>query len=316
MSTNQPELHVVLGSGPAGSTLAAELQRRGHTVRLVDRRAASEPMPGIELVAADLSDKAAAVEATAGADVIYHCVNVAYHLQVELMPLLGSAILHAAVINQARLVVMDTLYPYGPGDGSPMTEQTPWAAITRKGRLRAMLDQMYLDAHTSGKASVVAGRAADFYGPGVTNSTLAGAVFPAALTGQPVLTLGDIDLPHSYTYIRDVAAGLATLGEHPDTDGRIWHLPTAPVHTTRQILDLLAEQADRPLTTHNLPTAQAYGPFDEKFMAEYDEMFYQHTTVQNMSSTAFEERFDASPTSLEEGIGATVGWYRERLGQW
>ncbi len=311
--TRTHELHVVLGTGPAGLTLTDELARRGHRVRSVDRRGETQLPEGVEPVTADLADAGQAAEAAGGATVLYHCVNVPYHLQVELMPGIGEAILGAARAADARLVVLDTLYPYGAADGERITEATPWAATSRKGRLRAALDERYLQANRDGEVRVVAGRSADFYGPGVLNSTLAGATFPAALHGDEVLTLGDIDLPHSYTYIRDVARGLATLGERPEGDGRIWHLPTVPARSTREVLGLVAEAVGRPLATHNLDHAQAYGPFGETFMTEYAEMFYQHTTPQNMVSAAFEAQFDVHPTPLRDGIAATVAWYRELL---
>ncbi len=60
---------------------------------------------------------------------------------------------------------------------------------------------------------------------------------------------------------------------------------------------------------NTLDRPQAYGPFDETFMAEYAEMFYQHTTPQNMVSEAFERSFGLHPTALEDGIAATVEWY-------
>lgn len=306
-------LHVVLGSGPAGSTLTAELAARGHRVRSVDRHGGGDTPAGVEHVAADVSDASAAVEATSGATVVYHCVNVAYHLQVELMPGIGEAILEAAARNEARLVVLDTLYPYGPADGERITEQTPWAATSRKGRLRAELDRRYLEAHQQGRLRVVAGRSADFYGPGVLNSSLGAAVFPGALTGEPALTFGDIDLPHSYTFIRDVARGLATLGEDSRGDGRIWHLPTVPARSTREVIDLISDAAGQPVRLETLDHPEAYGPFDETFMAEYEEMFYQHVTPQNMVSEAFETAFGVHPTPLPEGIAATVAWYREFL---
>lgn len=310
------DLHVVLGSGPAGTTLTRELVARGHRVRLVDRRADTHAPAGAELVSADLSDADAATAATLGAAVIYHCVNVAYHLQPALMPGIAEAILTAAERNGTRLVVLDTLYPYGEADGDHITEQTPWAATTVKGRLRADLDRHYLEAHRQGRVRVVAGRSADFYGPGVLNSTLGGAVFPAALTGGEVLTLGDTSLPHSYTYIRDVARGLATLGERPEGDGRIWHLPTVPARSTNEVLALVAGavgQPGQPLRTQNLQQAVAYGPFDQTFMDGYAEMMYQHHIPQNMVSDEFERTFGVHPTPLEEGIPQTVAWYREFL---
>ncbi|MGV9452601.1 NAD-dependent epimerase/dehydratase family protein [Streptomyces sp. NPDC003635] len=315
MTTAVPTLHVVLGSGPAGTALARELVRRGHPVRLVDRKGEGPALEGVERFAADVSTPGGARAAMAGAAVAYHCVNVGYHLQVEVMPRIQEAVLAAAEESGARLVVLDTLYPYGETGGAVMTEDSPWQATTRKGRMRAELDEKYLAAHRAGRARVVLGRSADFVGPGVLNSTLGGAVFPAALTGGEVPGLGDIDLPHSYTNIEDVAAGLATLGEHPEGDGRVWHLPTAPALSTREVLALIEKRVDEPLNVVPVPEARPFGPFDEEFMAEYAEMFYQHTEPQIMDSSAFERAFGAAPTPLAETIDATVAWYAQWLGR-
>ncbi|GAA2064362.1 SDR family oxidoreductase [Streptomyces albiaxialis] len=307
------QIHAVLGAGPAGRTLAATLVARGHRVRTVDRGTGGAPsVPGTEHVVADLSDTAAARGALDGAAVAYHCVNVAYHLQTEAMPGIQEAVLEGAAAAGARLVVLDTLYPYGPTGGAVMTEDTPWNATTRKGRMRAALDERYLEAHRSGRVPVSLGRAADFYGPGVLNSTLGGAVFPGALSGSTVLGMGDLDLPHSYSYIGDVALGLALLGETPATDGRVWHLPTAPARTTREVHALIAGLVGAPLKVEVLEEARAWGPFDEVFMGAYAELFYQHTEPQVMDSSAFERRFGTGPTPLEEGLARTVAWYREQ----
>ncbi|MFI7341152.1 NAD-dependent epimerase/dehydratase family protein [Streptomyces sp. NPDC050085] len=311
--THQP-LHTVLGSGPAGTALAEELVRRGHPVRLVDRKGEGPSLPGVTRFAADVSTAQGARTAVAGAAVVYHCVNVGYHLQVEVMPHIQEAVLAAVRDSGARLVVLDTLYPYGDPGGAAMTEQTPWNATSRKGRMRAELDEKYLAAHRAGEAAMVLGRSADFFGPGVLNSTLGGAVFPAALTGGEVPALGDIDLPHSYTYIRDVASGLATLGERPDGDGRVWHLPTAPAVSTREVLAMVERRVGRPLELTVVDEPRPFGPFDEQFMAEYAEMFYQHTTVQIMDSTAFERHFAVSPTPLADALDATLAWYGAWLG--
>ncbi|MEU6775214.1 NAD-dependent epimerase/dehydratase family protein [Streptomyces sp. NPDC046759] len=306
------DLHAVLGSGPAGTALARELVRRGHAVRLVDRSASGDPIDGVERYAADVSTADGARQAVAAAAVVYHCVNVGYHLQVEVMPRIQRAVLAAVADTGARLVVLDTLYPYGETGGAVMTEDTPWKATTRKGRMRAELDRLYLDAHRVGRARTVLGRSADFVGPGVLNSSLGAAVFPGALTGSEVLGLGDLDLPHSYTYIGDVAAGLATLGERPEGDGRVWHLPTAPAVSTREIYTMIEKRVGRPLNVVVLEEPRPFGPFDEQFMAEYAEMFYQHTEGQIMDSSACERAFGLTPTSLEDAVDATLAWYRSR----
>ncbi|MER7010467.1 NAD-dependent epimerase/dehydratase family protein [Saccharopolyspora sp. NPDC000359] len=306
-----PALHVVLGAGPAGTTTVDELLSRGLRVRHVNRGPIKNALTGVEVVQADVSDPDQARAATQGAAAIYHAVNVPYHQQVDLMPGIAGSILAAATHHGARLVVLDTLYPYGEADGEAITENTPWAATSRKGRMRAALDQTYLDAHRAGEAEVVLGRSADFYGPRVLLSTLGATFFPAALAGEPVLAFGDIDLPHSYTYLPDVAQALVDLGTAaPDATGRVWHLPTAPAITTKQVHDLVERLTGRPLTRQVLEGPTPTGPFDAQFMAEYAELFYQHEIPQNMISTAFEERFDRSPTPLEEGIKNTLDWYR------
>ncbi|MEV5015727.1 NAD-dependent epimerase/dehydratase family protein [Streptomyces sp. NPDC053780] len=308
-----PQSHTVLGSGPAGTALARELVGRGHPVRLVDRRGEGPAVEGVERFAADVGTVGGARAAIADAAVVYHCVNVAYHLQVEVMPRVQEAVLAAVEETGARLVVLDTLYPYGETGGAVMTEDSPWQATSRKGRMRAELDERYLAAHRAGRARVVLGRSADFVGPGVLNSSLGAAVFPGALTGGEVVGFGDIDLPHSYTGIADVAAGLATLGERPDGDGRVWHLPTAPAVTTREIHTMIEKRVGRPLNVVLLDRPRAFGPFDEQFMAEYEEMFYQHTEAQIVDSGAFERFFAVAPTPLADTLDATVTWYEAWL---
>ena len=308
------ELHVVLGSGPAGSTLAAELAGRGYAVRLVDRRGEGPAKEGIERHASDLSDAGQAWEAVSGAEVVYHCVNVPYELQVLVMPKIQEAILSAVEAEGVRLVVLDTLYPYGETGGRVMTEDSPWAATSAKGRMRAQLDGRYLSAHREGRAGgVVLGRSADFYGPGVLNSSLGGVVFPGALGGGEVMALGDIDLLHSYTLIEDVARGLATLGEHPEGDGQVWHLPTAEATTTRHIHEMIEDRVGRPLDVVVLDRPRPFGPFDETFMREYEELFYQYREDQVMASSAFQNALGVEPTPLSTGLDRTIGWYRDWL---
>ncbi|WP_329142150.1 NAD(P)H-binding protein [Streptomyces sp. NBC_01456] len=313
MSTAARPLHAVLGAGPAGTTLAAELVRRGHAVRLVSRSAPENAPEGVQCLAADVSTPEGALTAVEGAEVVYHCVNVAYHQQVEVMPRVQQAVLAAVGTTGARLVVLDTLYPYGRTHGEVMTEDSPWQATSRKGVMRAQLDEAYLAAHRAGQAHVVLGRSADFVGPGVLNSTLGGTVFPPALTGGEVLGLGDVDLPHSYTAIQDVAKGLAVLGEDPAGDGRVWHLPTAPARTTREIHSMIEERVGRPLQSVILTEPRPFGPFDETFMNEYAEMFYQHTEPQIVDSSAFARAFGIRPTPLETTLDVTLDWYRALL---
>ncbi|HEY1015465.1 MAG TPA: NAD-dependent epimerase/dehydratase family protein [Herpetosiphonaceae bacterium] len=305
------ELHVVFGTGPAGSALAERLLAAGKRVRAVNRSGKAALPAGAEVVAGDLLDSGQVRQLCAGAAAVYHCANVHYAEQTRVMPAFQAAVIDGAARAGAKLIVLDTLYVYGRTGGLPMNEAMPFAAHTRKGMMRAKLAETYLQAHAAGTVRVALGRAADFFGPGVRNSSLGDRVFPQALAGARLQLLGDIDLPHSYGYIGDVARGLATLGEREEALGAGWLLPVAPPVTQRAMAGLIAKQLGRPLRTMATPklAIRAFGLFDS-FMREFVEMFYQYTESQIVDSRLFEHTFGWAATPLAEALAATIDWYR------
>src|SRR4029078_491935 len=72
-------------------------------------------------------------------------------------------------------------------------------------------------------------------------------LFRPAWAGKTANVLAAPDQPHTYTYIPDIGAGLATLGEHPDATGQVWHLPNDPdTKTTPQLVDIIYQHAGHP----------------------------------------------------------------------
>ncbi|QBD75846.1 NAD-dependent epimerase/dehydratase family protein [Ktedonosporobacter rubrisoli] len=307
------ELHVIFGTGPVGITLAEELLAKGKQVRLVNRSGKGQVPAGAELLAGDASKLETVVDLSRGAAVIYNCTHAPYHLWPEVLPRLQENMIEGAASAGAKLVVIDTLYPYGETHGRPMTEATPYMATSRKGRMRGQLTWGYLQAHRVGKVRVSIGRAADFFGPYVLNSALGQYVFPAMLSGQPAMTLGNIDLPHSYSYMPDIARGLILLGEREEAPGQVWLLPVVPAVTTREMLQLIGKEIGQSPQILNVPSieqAKEFGVFDETFAKEYVELFYQYTEPQIVDSSAFEQTFGLHATPLSKAIKATVDWYR------
>lgn len=302
--------HVVFGTGPAGSTLAKLLASQGKRVRCVNRSGRAALSAGIEVMAGDVLDPTSVYELCRGVSVVYHCANVPYPQQVKLMPRFATNITQGAARASARLVVLDTLYVYGATRGAPMTETTPIAPTTRKGRMRAELVDAYLAADRAGTARVALGRAANFFGPRVLNSSLGDRVSPAALRGKRMQLPGDIDLPHSYGYIGDVARGLAVLGEHDGAPGRAWLLPVAPPVTQRAMSELIGEQLGTPVRVQTISNrAVRLLGLVNPFMREFVEMFYQYTEPQVVDSSAFEQKFGFGATPLPDALEATIGWY-------
>src|SRR5580700_2122667 len=245
---DEAQLHVVFGTGQVGSALAAHLASMGIAVRAVSRHRPAALAGGTDWRAADVTDPEAAADAAKGASVVYQCVNAPYTQWPELFPPLQRGVLAAAERTGALLVVLENLYGYGPTGGRPMTEDLPLAATGGKGRARAAMTAELLAAAGAGRVRIAIGRASDFFGPGVTaGSTLGERVFGNALAGRRADFIGNPRLPHTYSYVPDIAAGLATLGTDARAEGEVWHLPGPPTATTRVILAMLACEVGHPV---------------------------------------------------------------------
>lgn len=313
------ELHVVVGAGQVGTPLALELLSRGHRVRMI-RQSAREALPGVELVRADLADAAAVREATAGATAIYHCANPRYFAKLweEVLPKWTESLLAGAAASGARLVVLDNVYAFGDLKGQPLNEDAPMRPSSRKGAIRARVAERMMSAHAKGEAKVVIGRASDFFGPGGTLTYFGDQFWPSVLKGKPAFALTDWGVVHTFHYIPDVVAGLATLGAAPaDVYGRWWMLPCHLPFVTHELARQLASAAGQELKTMRLPgfMIPVLGLFIKE-LPEFREMMYQWESVFEMDDRQFRTRFpNQSPTPMEQAIPATVAWARERYGQ-
>jgi len=198
-------LHVIVGAGPVGRTVARQLAERGEQVRIITRSGSGPEHPAIERVKADATDADRLSELTTGATVLYNCANPPYHRWPIDWPPLADAMLSAAKATDAVLAITGNLYGYGPVDG-PMTEDLPLAATTRKGQVRA---KMWNDAVAAG-VRVTEARASDYVGPGAA-SVFSAVILPAMAKGRTARMPADIDLPHTFTYTLDTARTLVTL---------------------------------------------------------------------------------------------------------
>ncbi len=299
-------LQVVLGaSGGAGRAVVTELGARGTRVRAVSRSGREEPLPGVEYVRGDATDVAALREVCRGSTVVYHCVNVPYPQWHQKLVPIAQAIIEAAAAAGAKLVVMDNLYMYGYVR-SPMTEETPRAAQTRKGRLRIQLEHLFLDAHRGGRVRLAIGRASDFYGSRANSMPAILALRPA-LKGRRAFWPISLDQPHTLHYLPDVGRALVTLGERDDALGQIWHLPAAEPLTGRQFLSLVFEALGRPprLGVIRRPLIRLAGLFSP-LLQEVVEVLYQFEHPFVLDSSKFARAFGAPVTPHREAVRQIV----------
>ena len=309
------DLHVVFGTGAAGTWTARSLAEAGKRVRAVNRSSArNEFLPeSVEVVAvADASDPDAAARVAEGAAVVYQCLNPPYGRWAELFPPLQRGVIAAARRTGARYVSLENLYPLGRVSG-PMTEQTPIRPCSRKGEVRAAMTEELRALSDAGELEVATGRASDYYGPGALNSAMGAMIFEPLVAGKKVSLVGSADVVHSYAYIEDIGRGLAALGTNDAAFGRVWNLPHAPALTGRATLASAFAAAGEP------EKVGAIGPLKMRLAApflpaarESLEMLYEFTEPFVVDSSAIEREFGLTATPIPEGMKRTVDWYRGR----
>ena len=308
-----PISHVVLGAGPVGRAVVAALVARGIEPAVVTRSGTA--VPGTVSRPADLSDPDRAAAAVAGAQVVFQCASPAYHRWPQQFPQLQARAIDAAAAAGALLVAAENLYAYGPVPGA-ITQDLPLAATTRKGAVRAQMWRDLQAAHDSGRLHMVAGRASDFFGPGVgAGSVVGGRFFTALVRGKPTEVTGDPACLHTYTYVTDFGEALVRLSGSPQTWGRAWHVPSAPAISTRAFAERAAEIAGTRARLHILPRWQLrmIGTAVPA-VREMPEMLYEFEQDWVVDHSAYTTALGDHATPLDASLAATVSSYRARPG--
>ncbi|MEV4893023.1 NAD-dependent epimerase/dehydratase family protein [Nonomuraea sp. NPDC055795] len=298
--------HVIVGSGQVGTHLAVKLRDLGQDVTVVTRSGSGPE--GVVKVAADVADAARLTEAAKGAEALYNCVNPKYHRWLTDWPPMSAAFLAAAESTGAVLAILGNLYPYGPVDG-PMTEDLPMASRSPKAMVRAKMWQDALALHEAGRIRVTEVRGSDFFGPGATDQSYLGGRFIDPLkAGKTIQLVWPADVPHSWTYLPDVADALITAAADERAWGRAWHVPTNEPMTFRQIGAGMAAVLGRPAPKMSVlpwPVLRVAGLFNP-LIGEFRHIRYQFVAPFVLDSSAFQRTFDVAPTPVDEALKASL----------
>ena len=302
--------NVIFGTGPLGLAVARQLVGAGKQVRLVNRSGRSPAPEGAEVVESDASDPAESRKVCEGAAVIYHCATGAYGRWAQFLPPLMTGIIDGASAANAKLIYGDNLYAYGRVDG-PITEDLPYRPVGPNTRARAEVATALMSAHAAGRVRAAIGRASDFYGPLARQSTAGDGLFGRALAGKPAQVLGNVDTPHTYTFIDDFASGLVTLAEHDDALGEVWHVPSAETLTTRRFVEMVFAKLQRPVSMRPAPElAITLLALFVPPMAAVKETAYQRQYPWVVDHSKFSRAFGSRPTPHEQAISVTLDWFR------
>ena len=298
-------MHTILGAGgPIANALTAELIEANQQIRLVSRRPITPANANVKWHKADLTNAAEVMQATKGSTIIYLCAGLVYNKTIwqQQWPVIMQNVINAAKENSARLIFFDNVYMYGLVKG-PMLETEIYNPASVKGEVRAKIATQLMDEVKAGNLQASIARAADFYGTDGTNSVLDNMVLSKFAKGERAMWLGKPDTLHSFTYVPDAGKAMYLLGQRPDADNQIWHLPTAPAITGKQIMEIAANTFNtkaRYMAVNKL-MLQMIGLFN-KPVKDSVEMHYQFNHDYVFTSDKFEKAFNVKPTSYQQGI--------------
>ncbi|WP_086826943.1 NAD-dependent epimerase/dehydratase family protein [Allokutzneria sp. NRRL B-24872] len=295
-------LHVIVGAGAVGSAVARQLADAGEDVRLLTRRGGGPEHARIERVLTDATDAEALARQAKSAVAIYNCAGPAYHRWPTDWPPLVVALVRAAEATGAVLLTTGNLYGYGQVD-APMTEDLPVRPNSVKGQIRAELWAQQLTAHEAGRIRTAEVRGSDFLGAN-TLSPFSAVVLPKVVAGRRASVPADLDAPHSWTYVGDVARTLIAVAADEKAWGRPWHAPTPPPVSMRELAVRTAKLAGAPAARiARMPAiALRLAGFFTPAAREMVEVQYQLQRPFVVDSSAAEQAFGITPTPTEDAL--------------
>lgn len=304
-------MQTILGSGGSiGVELAKALKNYTSAIRLVSRNP-KKVNETDETLSVDLTKAEEVKRAVQGSEVVYVTVGFQYNLKVwqETWPKFIQSVIDACKEFNSKLVFFDNIYMYDPNYLNSMTEETPVNPSSKKGRIRAQVAQMIMDEVNAGRLTGLIARSADFYGPGIKNSSMLNeTVIKPLNSGKKANLMASAGFRHSYTYTPDAGKATAILGNTADAYNQIWHLPTAPNPMKgKEWVEAVATELGVKPKFQVAPKflVRILGIFIP-IMKELVEMMYQYDRDYVFDSSKFEKRFDFKTTPYKEGIKAVI----------
>jgi len=300
-------MQTILGAnGQIGEELARELKRNfTSSIRIVSRNA-KKVNDTDEVFSADLSIREKAIEAVKGSKIAYFTLGlpISSDLWEKQFPLILRNVIDACKINHTKLVFFDNTYMY-PQDDRVLTEETAFAPVGRKGRVRREMAEMVVKEIESGELEAVICRAPEFYGPGKTQSITNTLIFNNIKEGKNLKVPLSANKKRSLIWTPDASRATALIGNTPDAFGQTWHLPVDKSHPTyKEFIRMASEIYSRDLKYSVVPKFMfKIGSFFNKSVKELLELLprYEHDNI--FDDSKFRKKFsDFQVTSYKHGI--------------
>ncbi|MGE8527149.1 MULTISPECIES: NAD-dependent epimerase/dehydratase family protein [Chryseobacterium] len=300
-------MQTILGAnGQIGQELAKELKRNYTSdIRIVSRKAVKVNDTDT-VFSADLTDRNKAIEAVKGSGIAYFTLGLPMDTDLweEQFTMILRNVIDACKINGTKLVFFDNTYMY-PQNNQVLTEQTAFAPVGRKGRVRKEMTDMLLKEMAAGTIEAVICRAPEFYGPGKTQSITNSLIFNAIKEDKKLkVPLRDNKL-RSLIWTPDASSATALIGNTPDAFGQTWHLPVDDHKLTyQQFIALVSEIYGKEFRYSVIPKmAFRIGALFNKNAKELLELLPRYEYDNLFDDSQFRKRFpDFKVTTYRQGI--------------
>lgn len=305
LNKNKKIMHTILGAGgPVANALTRELLNNNETIRLVSRKPIQPQGKNVTWKKADLLNYSELIEAVKGSKVIYLTAGLVYDKKIwqAQWPVIMQNFINLGKETGARLIFFDNVYSYGLVN-SPMIESTPYNPCSVKGEIRAKIATQLVGEAKAGNIRASIARGADFYGATNGNGILDFMILDKYAKKQRAQWIGNPQKLRNFSFIPDMGKGMYLLGQDPESDNQLWHMPTAAPLKGMEFIEMASniygiEPKYMALKKWML---QLFGLFD-KTTSEVAEMYYQYNHDYNFNSAKFEKAFNFKPTSYEDGI--------------
>lgn len=300
---------LVLGAtGGMGYAIVNELIDRGiKVIAFARNRNKLEKLYGtqalVEQFEGDVFNSSDLMAAAGGVDVIFHAINIPYHLWEEHQTTIVQNIIGTSEQVGAKLAMVDNIYAYGRGEGRLVAETTPKNPHTKKGKIRLALEQM---AFTSNVPVLVA-HFPDYYGPNAEN-TYIHFLLKEVLQNKRASYVGDTQKAREFLYTPDGAKAIVELSLREEAYGQNWNIPATGAISGEEIIHMVrgltGYEKKVSVVTKNM--VRFVGLFNRQ-MRELTEMMYLNEQPVVLSGQKYETKVGPVPkTPYKEGLEKTI----------
>ncbi len=300
-------MQTILGAnGQIAIELAKELKKKyTSNIRLVSRDPQKVHDTDV-LFSANLLDKQKTEEAVKGSEIAYLTVGLPMNTKmwVDQFPIMMRNVIDACKKHHTKLVFFDNTYMYAQNE-TPLTEESEFAPVGPKGKVRAEITTMLLDEMAANNLEAVICRAPEFYAPGKTQSITNAIIFDNIKQGKKLkVFISDATL-RTLIWTPDASKAMALIGNTPNAYNQTWHLPCDDDRLTYEQLIALTSKIYGKQFSYTIVPKIAFkiGGVFKSQMKELQELLprYKHNNI--FVSTKFKNRFpEFSVTTYQEGI--------------